>query len=434
MKIRVKLSIIFPVILFLIPFTGLSKKYAESSDSSILYIQKRKNPEVDKINSLIATPVPFDVKVLTETATLHPNICDINKDGYSDIACVKDYVDTSGDDGTKIKSVGYFTGPAFEFRTIYRMNFRSCEMHVADIDGDGYEDIIGREDSDADDTNETGTLFWLRNPGLDKNKTAWWDKHEIGHTSYTKDIWHADFDLDGRTDIVARASDGKLHIFIQNTTNGWNQRIISVPLHDGMAVADIDNDGDQDIVLNGLWIETPDLHKKDEWIKHDYAPEWYSQKTGETGKWWDNNTKVTTYDMNGDGYQDILISQAESKGWPVCWYENPSGSGNSGWKQHIVGYMDYCHTLQVADIDNDGDPDVFCGELIPWDDRRADPYHPVVIFLNTGNCLRWERQEIDRHGCYGGKAGDVDNDGDIDLVAPRNYERGPFQIWFNRIK
>ena len=37
---------------------------------------------------------------------------------------------------------------------------------------------------------------------------------------------------------------------------------------------------------------------------------------------------VTTSDMNGDGRTDILISQAESAGWPVCWYENPLAGGN----------------------------------------------------------------------------------------------------------
>ena len=383
-KTRVDPRIILLPILVLIPVTVLPMKiqarHKEGTRESYGKIVPVNGSTVQKT----LLPVPFEVRILTSSATLHPNICDINKDGFTDIVCVKDYVDASGDDGTNIKSVGYFSGPSPEFRTVYRMNFRSCEMHVADIDRDGYLDIIGREDSDADDFNKTGIVFWLRNPGLIQVKEVLWEKKEIGHTSYTKDIWHADFDHDGRTDIAARASDGKLHIFMQNRSGGWDTRVISIPLHDGMAVADLDNDGDQDIVLNGFWIETPVHPRYDQWVEHDYAPEWYSQRTGEKGKWWDNNTKVTAFDMNADGYQDVLISQAESAGWPVCWYGNPAGSGKTEWEQHIIGYMDYCHTLQVADIDNDGDPDVFCGSLIPWDDRRTDPFRPVATEAKPG--------------------------------------------------
>ena len=376
--------------------------------------------------------VIFEKVKLSETVALHPNICDIDKDGFNDLVCVADYVDANGDDGMHVKSVGYFKGPDFLFTTVSRMNFRSCEMHTADINGDGYPDIIGRDDPDANDTNETGMVFWLENPGTESTRSGEWARHELGHASYTKDINDADFNRDGKTDIVARAADGKLHIFLQQSPFKWIVKVIEIPLHDGMAIADIDGDNDQDIAMNGFWLETPAEPATGTWISHDFSARWYSRKTGKSGKWWDNNTKVTTLDMNRDGHQDILISQAESSGWPVCWYENSQSGSGLKWTEHIVGYVDYCHTLQAADADNDGDPDIFCGELIPFDDQRSNPYHPVILFVNKGNGKDWDRQELDSLGCYGGKAGDLDNDGDIDLVSPRNYDRGPLNLWLNQ--
>jgi hypothetical protein len=378
------------------------------------------------------TRILFEKKELSQSATLHPIVCDINKDGFNDLACVTNYVDSNGDDGNHIKSVGYFMGPGFSFKAVASMNFRSCEMHVVDINSDGFPDIVGREDSDANDTNETGMVFWLRNPGSDANTTTYWEKYELGHTSYTKDINHADFNRDGKTDLVARTSDGKLYIYLQQSPFNWSTRVFNIPLHDGMAIGDMNSDNNPDIVLNGFWMQTPDDPFQGDWVKHDFDPRWYKQKTGDRGSWWDNNTKVAVYDMNADNHQDILISHAEYTGWPVCWYENPADPDSGNWKVHIIGYVDYCHTLQVTDINNDGLPDIFCGELIPWDDKRVAPYHPVILFVNRAKSLSWDRQEIDAHGCYGGKAADLDNDGDIDLIAPRNYERGPLNVWMNK--
>jgi len=60
---------------------------------------------------------------------------------------VDQYVDENGDDGKNIKSVCWISVSDMSKKNlIYEVNYRSCDMAAADIDNDGYLDIIGRYD------------------------------------------------------------------------------------------------------------------------------------------------------------------------------------------------------------------------------------------------------------------------------------------------
>ena len=379
----------------------------------------------------IAQEIKFETSVLSNSVALHPQIFDVQKDGVNDIVVVDKYIDAKGNDGENVKTILWISGKDNKSTPIFQINYRSCDMTAADIDKDGYIDLIGRYDTDADDNNNTGSIFWLKNPYGNKNYDGKpWVKTDIGLSTYAKDICTADFNKDGKLDVVVRAVDHKLNVYIQVTPQQWEILKIEVPAHDGTDVGDINNDGITDIAINGMWFETTKDIKKTGWIKHDFAPEWYSQKTGK-GSWFDNNTKVQISDMDGDGWNDIIVANAENTGYPMYWYRNPGKSSNEKWEKILIGYMNFCHTLQVADMDHDGDKDIVCGELIIWNSPNPEGYHPVVVFINKGNSREWHKQIIADKACYGGKVGDIDNDGDLDIVAPRNWNKGPLYLWKN---
>ncbi len=382
--------------------------------------------------------IKFEILNVTNSVALHPMIFDVDKDGKNDIVVVDNYNDLSGNDALNTKTVCWFSkmgakgGGGFRRKVIYETNYRSCGIASADIDNDGYVDIIGRYDTDGDDGNETGNIFWLQNPYGSKNyDDRAWQKFDIGFSTYTKDIITADFNNDGKTDIAARGVDGFVRVFLQTTPVRWATLKIEAPHHDGTVVADIDKDGDPDIVINGLWFETPSDPFKGVWKKHDFAPKWYQQKTGPEGSWFDNNTRVAVTDIDDDGWTDIFISNAENSGYSICWYKNPGRDLDRDWKEHEVGYIDYAHTLLIADMDNDGDKDVVSGSLILHNDPNPEGYHPVIVFVNKGNNFEWEKQIISERACYNGNAGDIDNDGDIDIVASRNWNKAPLYLWRN---
>jgi len=385
-----------------------------------------------------AQEIKFETSVITNSVALHPMIFDVQKDGKNDIVVVDDYIDMEGKGALNFKTVSWFSyqgkngGEGFKRTVIAEINYRSCGIASADIDNDGYIDIIGRYDTDGDDMNQTGSIFWLKNPyGSRKNDGRPWKKFDIGLSTYAKDIVTTDFNKDGKTDIVARGIDGFVRVYIQTSPVKWSIIKIESPHHDGTDVADIDQDGDPDIVINSLWYETPSDIFTGFWVKHDYAPSWYKQKTGKNGQWYDNNTKVTVKDIDDDGRPDIFISNAENTGYAICWYKNPGKEYDKNWEEHVIGYMNFAHTLQIADMDNDGDKDVVTGELIIGNSKNPEGYHPVVIFVNKGNNLEWEKQVISDKACYGGVAGDIDNNGDMDIVAPRNWNKAPLYLCQN---
>ncbi len=371
------------------------------------------------------TSVPFGTIELEKSAALHPKIADIDGDGINDIIIVCDYADPAVKPKQRIKNICWLKGPDYKRQLIATLNYRSCGMAVRDVNKDGKVDVIGLEDPDGIDGNENGKLFVY----LNEDNGAKWKRQEIGLTSYAKDIETGDLNNDGLMDVAVRTVNNQLQLFIQ-TASGWEKKVIETPAFDGLAISDLDGDGDLDIVINGMWLE----NKKGEWVKHDYDKARYTQKTGKEGHWADNNTRLAAGDINQDGNPDIIITQSERYGLPLSWYENPGNPAkDKKWKEHIISKQDHLHTLSLNDVNGDGTLDIISGRLI-LDTDTLGIQHPVTVFYNYDKGNRWEEQILSEEGIYGGASGDLDNDGDIDIVGPRNFERGPVIIYKSTLK
>ncbi len=365
----------------------------------------------------------FSPEVIRQATARHPLVADIDRNGTDDLVMVCD--PEGPEKPSALSEICWFSGGGFEKQIIAEVNYRSCGMAIADINGDGWPDVVGMEDVDKTDENENSPLFVFFNPA---GKAAVWRRVDIGRTSYAKDIEVGDLNGDRRPDVVVRTVNHQLHIFYQGDTL-WDRKTMDTPPFDGLAIGDIDGDGDNDMVINGLWLES----RKGKWISHDFDPAWYSQKTGPRGAWNDNNTRLRLGDINGDGKTDIVIALSENSGLPLTWYENsgkPTAKG--GWRPHVISGEHHLHSLALADFDNDGRQDVLTGRLIFHTDT-VESSHPVVIYYNRENGMNWTPWYLSRKGCYGATAGDLDNDGDQDVVVPRNYNMGPVTLYRNTL-
>ena len=156
---------------------------------------------------------------------------DINGDGFQDIVVRVE--------NSSIRLVWY-EYPDWEQHSISDINnFRSDDIEVADIDGDGYVDVVAVME-------EPGQIYWYENPLVDGGLNDLWESHYIGLTdggsdnNYVKDIELDDFDGDGSLDVVARTHKS-VFVFLQNIPISWSDPSeIEIQGHEGMDVADLD--------------------------------------------------------------------------------------------------------------------------------------------------------------------------------------------------
>jgi hypothetical protein len=149
------------------------------------------------------------------------------------------------------------------------------------------------------------------------------------------------------------------------TSQTWPVNTLSpVSQNEALSAGDIDRDGDLDLLLGTKW------------LRND-GSSWTEFTLNTTGGEPDRNRLA---DINGDGKLDAVIGfEAISLPGKLAWYEQGSAATGT-WVEHIIsesviGPM----SLDVADMDGDGDLDVVVGEHNTSDPASAAMY----IFENV---------------------------------------------------
>jgi len=291
-------------------------------------------------------------------------------------------------------------------------------VEVVDLDGDGDVDVVTAKGND-----NSAQVWWFENPG--GAATEGWTEFKIAEVetgSEVKDLYVADIDHDGKVDVAVRTKHF-FTVYFQETPQQWTERKMENQEREGMKLADLDGDGDYDGIMNGYWLECPAEPREEEWAKHVIDEQWF---TDVTGGWQDFSVRIATADYNGDGNLDVAFSHSEKTGYNVTWYSsNDPKGGQAAWRKHEISVVDYCHTLRAADMDNDGDTDLVAGVL-----KRSETPE-IVILLNENNGESWTRFKVADKSAYKARVGDIDNDGDQDIVTSLSWEDPPIMLWRN---
>jgi hypothetical protein len=98
--------------------------------------------------------------------------------------------------------------------------------------------------------------------------------------------------------------------------------------------------------------------------------------------------------------------------------------------------------IQLVDMDGDGDLDVLFTHGDTFDDKIIKPYHGIQWLENTGSFPFAEHRLAELPGVFAAKAGDLDGDGDLDIVACAFLAGGsevddsdmPALVWLEQVK
>ena len=274
----------------------------------------------------------------------------------------------------------------------------ASSVYVADMDGDGDLDVVSA--SYLDDT-----IAWYENDGA--ANPSWTAADIATSADGARSVYVADMDGDGDLDIVSASQNDDTIAWYENdgaADPSWTAADIATSADGAKSVyvADMDGDGDMDIVSAS---------------EGDDAIAWYENDGGANPSWTaadiatsaNGAQSVYVADMDGDGDLDIVSASYVDD--TIAWYEN-DGAANPSWTAaDIATSADGAKSVYVADMDGDGDLDIVSASMV--DDT-------IAWYENDGATNpSWTAADVatsadDAQSVF---VADMDGDGDLDIVS-----------------
>lgn len=290
----------------------------------------------------------------------------------------------------------------------------------ADFNNDGYLDLLVNTESST-----TGSILYFSNAGASFTDVTATHAAELSSSVKERSAVAGDFNNDGYTD------------FIVNTFNRievWlNQGPTSTPAYsfgtavqepsqvissisgginaEGIVLVDYDNDGDIDLIVDdhGFGVDILANNGSGQFSAVDNSITGLPTG-GTTGDY------AAAGDFNGDGYVDICVRRQSSGD---VFVNNGDGTFTEDvFNQNAVNNNK--GGVLWADFDNDGDLDLF------WTDNGTNQIwrNDNGLLVATGEPATSAGVNLNSSNIDGLTAGDVDNDGDIDLYLANVFTSG----------
>jgi hypothetical protein len=271
------------------------------------------------------------------------NITDIDGDGLSDV----------------VTGSFWYKNPSWDR---YKIPF-VYQVHCAfDVDGDGKLELIATMPATGNNPDPlqklTGELVWLKPIDVIAGK---WEQYKIGEGSggSIQSITIAPVAMTGKKAIIVTYRNKtypEVFDIPSNPKTLWTKSTLAGINYGGqIAIVDLNADGQLEIVAGGDLLE-----KQGDGI--------FKPRTIIDPALQFKFSKEAIIDMNNDGKPDIVATETDldlknhhANFARICWFENP-GNSTSLWKMHGIDKIRSPQSLDIADIDNDGQMEIITGE------------------------------------------------------------------------
>jgi len=262
------------------------------------------------------------------------------------------------------------------------------DLAFGDVDNDGEPEIVGT-------SQQSEVVFYYEIPE-NPRETPWPEecRHVIAADTNVEGLAVVDLDGDGRNELIA----GTDIYRAQSATE---------------AQPAVEQSGQAEEAQTDGGAATP------------VAAGWDREQITAGWDW----TRVAVGDLDNDGDQEVVFSEGDSphlddEPGRVGWFDPPE------WEPHVLRDDMYCpHSVQLADFDGNGWLDIYVAEMgLGGNDDDAEH----IIFRNTGEAEFEERQIAHGIPTHEAKAVDVDGDGTVDIIG-KSYEPEPHvDVWYNQ--
>lgn len=306
-------------------------------------------------------------------------------------------------------NVFWYENPGWERHDVARSPELSVGAALGDIDGDGRVELVTGQNVNRHD------LYWFEQAADPRDR--WTRRLITDDFEKYHDVAVADVDDDGDPEVLALSQESEVVFYYDVPTDPrlepWptaNRHVVAEDLNvEGVQVLDVDGDGRTEIVAG-----TNVFHRNDD-------GSWDREVVAEGWEW----TRIVAADVDGDGDPELVVTEGDlpyqgDRRGRLGVFDPPE------WDLTVLHEdLSNPHSLQVADLDGDGDLEIFVAEM--GLEEGHDPRQ--FVFRNRGDGTFGSELVGSGVPTHEAKLVDLDDDGRLDVVG-KGYAHRTVDVWY----